>query len=71
MNYTKTFIFITACGALCLFAVELVLGLDPGRTGGSLGKLIVGVLIGAPFMAIADLVSWARDLRARAMNRRP
>lgn len=60
-NYTKTFLIITACGAACLLAVELILGLDPGRTGGSLGKLIVGSLIGSPLMAVADLVSWLRE----------
>lgn len=63
-NYTKSFMLFAACGAAALLIYELIAGLDPGRSGGSLGRLIVMPLIALPFTLLADFVAAYRERRA-------
>lgn len=60
-NYTKSFMLIAVCGAAFLLAYELIAGLDPGRSGGSLGRLIVMPILALPFTLLADAVAAYRE----------
>lgn len=68
-NFTKTFLIVTVAGCMALLLVELVMGLDPGRTGGSLGRIVVMLLLGLPVLVILDVRSWLIERAASRKGR--
>lgn len=68
-NYTKTFLIVTVAGCVALLLVELVVGLDPGRTGGSLGRLIVMPLLALPVLVFLDVRAWFIERAASRKDR--